>query len=167
MESPKPDPQPSGRVQLKVGWERLSDIAHEIQYLTRRQQSEVGETLGPYAPDYDTIFAYERAGSLLIWTARTIKSKTLVGYVVWITTRGLHSVETIFASANLVYLAPEWREGLTGYKLIKSAVAAIRPRVNVVTVSTNDLYEDGRMGVLLKRLKFRRTGSVWQAKGDK
>ena len=161
MESVKSAPQPLGPVRLKVGWERLSDIAHELRYLAGRQQAEVGGNYLPYAPDWDTYLAYERAGSVIAWTARTIESKTLVGYVIWLTTRGLHSVETIFASADLVYLAPEWREGMTGYKLIKSAVAAIRPKVNIVKIETNDLYEGGRMGVLLKRLGFERIGSVY------
>jgi hypothetical protein len=160
MESVKSSPQPSGRARLKVGWEKLSGIAHEMRYLAGRQQAEVGENYLPYAPDWDTYLAYERAGSCVAWTARTIESRVLVGYVIWITTRGLHSVETIFASADLVYLAPEWREGLTGYKLLKSAIAAIQPNVNIVKIETNDLYEDGRMGVLLKRLGFRRIGSV-------
>ena len=154
-------PQPSARARLELGWERLSDIAHELRYLGDRQHKEVGENYLPYSPDYDTYLAYERAGSCIVWTARTIESKVLVGYVIWLTSRGLHSVETIFASADLVYLAPEWREGMTGYKFIKSAVAAIRPKVDIVKVETNDLYEDGRMGLLLERLGFERIGSIY------
>ena len=65
------------------------------------------------------------------------------------------------ASADVVYLSPDYREGMTGYKLIKSGVAAIRPKCNIVKVETNDLYEGGRMGVLLKRLGFERIGSIY------
>ena len=158
---PPSDQERPESVKLKVGFERLSAIAHEMRYLAGRQQAEVGGNYLPYAPDWDTYLAYERAGSCNAWTARTIESKVLVGYVIWITTRGLHSVDTIFASADLVYLAPEWRDGMTGYKLLKSAVAAISPKVGIVKVETNDLYEGGRMGVLLKRLGFERIGSIY------
>ena len=162
----KSSPQPSGqgppeKVRLKVGWERLSDIAPEIRYLVSRQNAEVGEHYLPFAPDWDRYFAMERAGSFAIWTARTLEGKALVGYVVWILLRGLHSAETIFADADLVYLAPEWRDGLTGYKLLKSGIAAVKPMANIIRVETNDLYEGGRMSVLLKRLNFERIGSVY------
>lgn len=161
MELPKSDPPPSDRVRLKVGWERFSDILPEIRHLVARQHEEVGRDYLPFAPDWDRYFALERAGSLSIWTARTLESGVLVGYVVWIFLRGLHSVESIFADADLVYLAPDYRDGMTGYKLVKSAVAAVKPRSNIVRVETNDLYEGGRMGVLLKRLGFQRIGSVY------
>lgn len=160
-------PQRSAPVRLKVGWERFSQVSNELQYLSSRQQAEVGKNFEPYDPDWDTYFAYDRAGSCAVWTARTIEGRALVGYIIWLTTRGLHCVSTIFASADLVYLAPEWREGMTGYKLLKSGVAAITPKVDIVKVETNDLYENGRMGVLLKRLGFRRIGSVYQAHGQR
>ena len=158
-------PPQSARARLKVGWERLPGIVKEIRYLSARQQAEVGEGFEPYDPDWGKYFAFDAAGSLAIWTARTIEGNVLVGFVVWILTRGLHCSETVFANADLVYLSPDYREGLTGYKLIKSAVAAVRPHADLVRVETNDLYEQGRMGVLLKRLGFRRVGSVYQDHG--
>ena len=158
-------PTAQGALKLKVGWQRFAEVANELAFLSRRQQAEVGANYEPYAPDWDTYFAYDRAGSVAVWTARTIERGVLVGYIIWLTTRGLHCADTIFAAADLVYLAPEYREGLTGYKLLKSGVAAIRPFVDIIKVETNDLYEEGRMGVLLKRLGFRRIGSVWQGHG--
>ena len=165
MKSVRSSPPPSGHAQLRVGWERFSSVAHELKFLAARQQAEVGEDYQPFSPDWETYFNYDRAGSCAVWTARTISGSALVGYIRWLTTRGLHCVDTVFANADLVYLAPEWREGLTGYKLLKSGIAAIQSRVDLVRVETNDLYEEGRMAVLLKRLGFRRIGSVWQGKG--
>ena len=169
MESP-PLPQrsarePRERARLKVQWETLPAIMHEMRYLGARHQAEAGD-YEPFSPDWETYYAYARSGSAAAWTARTIDSNVLVGYIIWISTRGLHCVETIFATADLVYLAPEWREGMTGYKLLKSGIAAVKVRgADLIKVETNDLYEGGRMGVLLKRLGFRRIGSVWQANG--
>jgi hypothetical protein len=165
MESPKP-PRPSDpgprKVKLRVQWEKFSDVARELRYLSARQQAEVGENFEPYDPDWVSYFAFERAGDLAVWTARTVDSNILVGYIIWRTWRGLHCASTRFANADLVYLAPEWREGLTGYKLLKTGIAAVRPLVDIVRVETNDLYEQGRMGVLLKRLGLRRIGSVYE-----
>lgn len=164
MELVKLDPPPSGRGQLKlrVGWESPSAVIREMAYLTSRQQAEVGVDYQPYAPNWEVYLSHERAGSCRVWTARPIDGKVLVGYVVWFFYRGMHNAETLFANADLVYLSPEWREGLLGYKLLKSSVDAVRPAVNIIRVETNDLYEGGRMGLLLERLKFRRIGSVYQ-----
>ena len=162
-----PLPPPSGqeplRVRLKCRWEPFSKVADEARSLFTRQQAEIGEDYEPLDPDWDFYYAYERAGSCAVWTARTMEG-VLAGYVVWITSRGRHAVETIFAEADLLYLAPEWREGLTGYKFLKSAIAAIRKEgPDIIRVETNDLFEDGRVGVLLKRLGFRRVGTVWRS----
>jgi hypothetical protein len=156
-------PPRSGLGRLRCRWEPVSSVAREIEGLTRRQQAEVGEDYEPYDPDWEVYFAHERSGSCAVWTARTFTG-TLVGYIVWLTTRGLHCANTIFAEADLIYLAPEWRDGLTGYKFVKTGIAAVKKQgVDVVRIETNDLYEHGRMGVLLKRLGFRRIGSVWRS----
>jgi hypothetical protein len=162
---PTVDREQPERVKLRVGWERFSDVIHEAKFLIQRQQAEVGENFEPFSPDWDLYFSYERSGSIAVWTARDLDQGSLVGYIVWLTTRGLHCANTLFASADLVYLAPEWREGITGYKFLKSGIEAVRSMVDVVRVETNDLYENGRMGLLLERLGFRRIGSVYQGHG--
>ena len=170
MKLDKSSPPPLGRERrdrppLKVGWERFSAVARELSFLSARQQAEVGEDFEPYAPDWDTYFSYDRAGSCAVWTARTVPNGVLVGYIIWLTTRGLHCADTTFANADLVYLAPDYREGLTGYKLLRGGIAAIKPHVDLVRIETNLLYEQGRMGILLKRLGFRHIGEVWQGDG--
>jgi len=155
-------PQPSGRAQLECKWERFTDIASELAVLSARQQAEIGEGYEPYNPDWNRYFAFERAGSCAVWAARSL-SGTLVGYVIWLTVRGLHNVTTKFATADLIYLAPEWRGGLLGYKFLRSSIDAVKAlEPDLVRVETNDLYAAGRVGILLKRLGFRRIGSVWQ-----
>jgi len=158
----KPGPR-TVPVQLKVGWERFSDIIHEARHLISRHHAEMSSE--PFNPDWDLFYLYERAGSLGVWTARTIDSRRLVGYIVWIFTRGLHASSTIFATADAIYLAPEWREGVIGYKFLKTAINAVRPRADIVKVEVNQLYEQGRMGVLLERLGFKHVGTVYQTNG--
>lgn len=163
VKSEKFPPRPSGREPLKVGWEKFSDIVRELRYLSARQQAEMGDKFEPgYDPDWEAYFARERMGDLVVWTARTVPTNVLVGYIIWQTWRGLHNRATRFANADVVYLAPEYREGMTGYKFLKTGIAFIRPMVDIVRVETNDLYEQGRMGIPLKRLGFRRIGSVYE-----
>ena len=102
-------------------------------------------------------------GLCIAWTARPIGGKSLVGYVIWIVGPGLHCLDTIIAEAKLFYLAPEWRDGLTGYKFLKSAIEAIRleRNPNIIRMETNDLYEGGRVGALIRRLGGKQVGSVF------
>ena len=152
---------------LSCSWEQPSAIAHEMRWLTRRQQDEVGKDYEPYAPAWDTYFAFERAGSCRIWTARTM-SGVLVGYIVVLLVRGLHSVDHVFANLDLVYMPPEWREGLTGYRFMKACRDSLRkdPMINIIRGETNELYMNGRMRVLYKRLGFRKMGEVWSLNND-
>src|SRR5215469_9823884 len=150
------------RLNLICRWERPSAIAHEILVLAKAQQAEVGEDYEPFDPNWDEWLRYERSGSLAVWTARTFNG-VLVGYVLWLRTRGLNSASTVFAEARLIYLLPEWREGLTGYKMLKSAIEAVKTQgVDLIRVETNALYENDRLSLLLKRLRFTRVGSVWR-----
>jgi hypothetical protein len=109
----------------------------------------------------------ERAGSCGVWTARPIPEGTLAGYIIWLTFRGLHNIDTIFASADLIYMSPEWRDGLRGYKFLKSGVEAVKLRnPNIIHVETNFLYKQGGLGLLLKRLGFRKIGEVYERRNE-
>lgn len=157
---------PSGRELLECRWERFQAVANELLTLSQLQQAEVGEGYQPYNPDWNRYFAMDRAGSCGVWTARA-SSGTLVGYVIWLTFRGLHCVDTIFASADLVYLSPEWRDGLRGFRFIKSAIDAVAKREpGIIHIETNFLYKQGRMGLLLTRLGFRKIGEVYERRHD-
>ena len=151
------------RPKLACRWEQPSAIAHEILVLARAQQAEIGEGYEPFDPNWEAWLSYERAGSLAVWTARTMGG-VLVGYVLWMKTRGLNCASTVFAEARVIYLLPEWRDGMTGYKLLRSAIEAVRTQgVDLIRVETNAFYENDRIGILLKRLRLTRVGSVWRS----
>ena len=159
--------QPSGRAQLECRWERFQDVANELLILSRLQQAEVGENYQPYNPDWSRYFAMDRAGSCGVWTARPLNHGALVGYIIWLTFRGLHCLDTIFASADLIYMSPEWRDGLRGYKFLKSGIAAVAAQnPDIIHVETNLLYKQGGMGLLLQRLGFRKIGEVYERRND-
>ena len=64
-----PLPQPSVPVALKCEWERPTVCGQEVLALSRRWAAELGET--PFDPNWDYIFAMERANSAMVWTAPT------------------------------------------------------------------------------------------------
>ena len=127
---------------------------------------EIGEQ--PFDPDWDRLFAMERASQCAVWTARTTKlydpleRGPLVGYMVCTFTRGLF-INRQFARIQAGYLAPEWRPGL---RYIKSTLDAIdRLGQFAIEWETNDHFEpdaDGRsrLALLLQRLGFEQVGTV-------
>ena len=134
----------------------MPPISPELIALARRNQAEtpLGE---PLDPDLDRYYALDRAGVCAAWTAR--HKGALVGYVIWIWSRGLHSQVTSFADADPIYLAPEWRDGLTGLLFIREAIAAVRALVSPTYIR---IEEPGHLGVLMRRMKARRIGTVWR-----
>ena len=163
LSSPRPSDLARPEVRLRCQFERFAAIARELAVLSSRQHAEVGEGYEPYAPDWEQYFSLDRAGACAVWTARTIDMGGLAGYVIWVTTRGLHCVETIIAEAKLFYLAPEHREGMTGYKMLKSSIEAIKAaaKPDIIRVETNALYESGRVGGLLSRLGMQKIGEIY------
>jgi len=151
------------RVRLSCQFERPTAIAREIAALSKRHHAEGGTKYEPYSPDWERYHQLDRMGLLAAWTARPIGGHALAGYVIWIVSPGIHCTETLIADAKLFYLAPEWRDGLTGYKFLKSAIEAIRAAANpgIIRMETNDLYEGGRVGALIRRLGGKQVGSVF------
>src|SRR5208283_3601360 len=112
---------------------------------------------------WERYFAFDRAGALHVWTART-GSGVLSGYVVWLLLRGLHNKSTRFATADLFYLTPEWREGSRGYRFLRGAEAAVRKRFNpdLVRFETNCTYQEGRVRAIFERMGYPKIGEVFQ-----
>lgn len=151
----KPLPR-SVPVALKCGWEAPSAAAKEVELLSRRWAIELGQP--PFEPDWERIFALERANSAKLWTARTIESGVLVGFMFCTFNRGIFTSKN-FARIEVGYLAPEWR-GL-GFRFVKSIMREFKTPVEW---ETNDLFkpdEHGRSRVarVLERLGFEQIGT--------
>lgn len=166
--SPPSNSPQSARARLRCRWEPFSEVVSELWPLLKRQDAEVGGAYNPapLEPDWDRYFEYERAGILKIWTAR--HDDVLAGYVVCLVVHGLHHRSTLHCYADLFWLAPEWRDGLLGLRLLRSVLQALKMlRVQAVRWETNDTFEpgpDGRSRVvrLLARLGFKSIGTVMQ-----
>lgn len=158
---PSPAPQ-SVRERLKCQWEKPSDAAREITSLSLRWAKELG--CAPFEVDWERIFALERRAGALVWSARS-PSGVMVGYLAVTFTRGMF-INKFFARIEAGYLAPEWREGLMGFRYIKSIVPAIDAIGNFdIEWETNDGFEPdakgrARLAKLLERIGFVQVGTV-------
>ena len=156
--------QPLDQDRLSCAWERPSAIAHEVTPLTNRWAAELG--VARFEPDWDRVFALERAGTLAVWSARTL-DRVLVGYAVCNWTRGLWLNQS-FCRIDPFYLTPEWR-GPIGVRYVKSLIVAIGRLTPGCTVEweTNDDFQPdehgrSRLAKLLERLNFRQVGTTFQ-----
>ena len=168
--SPPSSRRPSGRARPEIvcKWEKFSLIVREIGALVQRQFAEVGverEAI-PLDPDWSRYFEYERAGILHIWGARA--NGVLVGYVVCFVCPGMHHMSTLHAYADLFWLAPEWRDGSTGWRFLKSVEKPLKALgVKVLRFNTNDTHRPDAQGrsmvsALLVRNGFSRVETVHQ-----
>ncbi len=167
--APPSSPPPSAPAppETVCGWEPFSLIVRELWPLLKRHYGELGAyEEAPLDPDWDRYYEYERAGILRIWAMRA--EGVLIGYVVCQVIHGLHSRSTRYCYADLFWVAPEWRDGLSGMRMFRGVLKALRGLgVSNVRWETNDTFEpgpDGRSRVvsLLERLGFRKVGTVLQ-----
>jgi GNAT superfamily N-acetyltransferase len=151
-----------------VQWEPLTRIVKELLPLIMAQNAESTTPGQDFAPDWDRYFEYERAGILKIWTARDAANGLLVGYVVTLVAHGLHASTQRFAHVTILWLAPEWRNGLLGLRFLRSFLRACKKLgVQLVRIETNDAFEpDGqrrsRVGKILARLGLSPISTVYQ-----
>ena len=86
-------------------------------------------------PDWEKYAQMDQSGLLRIFTAR--KNHELVGYCVLVVSQSLHYKDHIFANNDVVFVLPEYREGMTGYKLIKYAEDYCRENnVSLLNINT-------------------------------
>jgi len=101
-------------------------------------------------PDWDTYRSLEEQGKLKIFTAR--EDGNLVGYFVVIVAVNIHYKDHLFASNDIIYLAPDYRRGFTGIRLIKFAEKCLKEDgVSVLTINTK-VHKP--FDLVLERLNF-------------
>lgn len=166
--SPPSNRPSSGHARLRCKWESLGRIHRELAPLILAQNDEAPIPGQDCDPDWERYFEYERVGILRIWTARDAATGLLVGYVVAMVTHGLHASSTRFAHVTILWLAPEWRNGLLGLRFLRSFVDATAALgVRIVRIETNDAFEpdahgQSMVGKVLRRLGFARISTVYQ-----
>lgn len=122
---------------MKYQEESYFDVKDDIKPLLEKHwdESALHKDKIKIDPDWN---AYEIAythGILKIYTARD--DGLLVGYLIVSVVPNMHSKSHILASCDLIFVLPEARKGITGYKLIKYAETKLKKLgVSVFNINT-------------------------------
>lgn len=103
-------------------WDKFFNSGQGLFALHREEVTQ-DKDLMVLAPDVDYYTRAEKAGRLLIVTAR--HAGVLVGYVLWHLHPHPHYKNVLTAQDDVHYLHPAYRRGMTGYLLLKKAIAIL------------------------------------------
>lgn len=144
---------------MKYQQEFLASVYLEIQDLLKSHWQEIAlnKDFIHLNPDWDQYEEAEKAGQLQIFTAR--EGKRLVGYFVTTTAKSLHYKDHVFATNDVIYLHPDYRKGLAGWHLLKTAEKYLRQDgVSLLFVNTK-IHKP--FDVLLTRLGYNHIENVF------
>jgi hypothetical protein len=150
--------------EVVFAWERFHAIAREIAAPFAQHAAEVNvETAHiPIEPDWNRLLQLDLAGILHVLTARF--EGRLVGYVVDFVLPSLQHASTLSAIVEGVWLDPVYRQGWTGYNLLKENDAGLRrlgARFARFEVTSHFAADRGTLGLLLKRLGYKLVGHTY------
>jgi hypothetical protein len=143
---------PPPRVLFQIEESPVEMIRREGLDLLKQHWAEVvqfpeTQILDPDWVVYDTL---EKTGKLWVLSAR--HGGRLVGYIVMMLSRHLHYRTIITATDDIHFLHPDYRRGLTGYRMIALTAQAMSARgVKMCTFRTKALNNHGK---LFERLGF-------------
>jgi len=103
-------------------------------------------------PDWDVYRAMGKQNRLITFTVR--EDSTLIGYSIFILANHHHYKATSLAENDILYLKPEFRKGLTGYRFIKYCVEKLKKEFDVIILSMKAEYS---FEPIVKRLGFKLT----------
>lgn len=117
--------------------ESYTNIKDDIKPLIKKhwEQIAVNKDKIKLNPDWDEYQRLYFAGILKIYTARD--DGELVGYFLVAVAPHLHYKDHLFANNDIIYVKPDKRAGMTGFKLIKFAeMKLIEMGVSVININT-------------------------------
>jgi len=103
-------------------------FANEATLLFKEHYEEIAERTDVIEldPDLEKYQKLYDAGILEIHTARN--DGQLIGYSLWVVTTHLHYKKSVTASSDILYIHPDFRKGMFGYKFIKWTTEEIKSR---------------------------------------
>ena len=104
---------------ISIQKESYDSVRAEIEPLIEKHWELVALNKGEIKldPNWNEYQRLDKAGILQVFTAR--EGGRLVGYYVLTVSKSIHYQEHFFAVNDVLFVLPESRAGLTGYKLIK------------------------------------------------
>ena len=139
--------------------EFLASVYIEIQQLLdlHWQDIALNQDKIKLNPDWDRYEEAEKRDELKIFTAR--QDEKLVGYFVCLVQVSLHYKDHKFAHNDVLYLHPDYRKGLAGWRLMKFAQNCLsEDDVSLLMVNTK-IHKP--FDVLLKRLGYNHVENVY------
>jgi hypothetical protein len=103
-------------------------FAQQAIELFKKHYEEIGERQDVIKLDPD-IVRYKQMyknGSMEIHTVRD--NDKLIGYSIWFISNHIHYQKSVTASSDVVYIVPDYRKGILGYKFIKWTTEKIKER---------------------------------------
>jgi GNAT superfamily N-acetyltransferase len=142
--------------------ERFEDVIDEAMPLLRRHWEEIAlnKDTVPLDPDIERYKQISSIGMLHITTARD--GGDLIGYAAYFIMPNLHYRSVIVGETDIFWLAPEYRKGMVGARLLKTAEThLINKGVNTV-VSKVKISHD--VGALFERLGYTAIERIYMKK---
>lgn len=135
--------------------ETIDQVLDDMAWLWQVHWEEIAldRAKVPLNPDVDTFRVLEEAGLLLIVTARD--GEKMVGYHVTIVRPHLHYKQSLTAYADMYFIHPDYRQGMTGVRLFKYLERVLRERGVDRIYQGTKLHKD--MGRLFERLGYKET----------
>lgn len=130
--------------------ESFRTLAKEAQELFKNHSAESSERTDviPLDINYRAYFKLEDLGKLETHTVRD--DGKLIGYSAWMFMNPLHYKNSLTASSTILYIIPEYRKGLLGYKFIKWSIDQIKKHnVQRILIGIKPHHDFGK---LLERL---------------
>jgi GNAT superfamily N-acetyltransferase len=114
--------------ELVIREERFSDVVDEIEPLLTQHWEEIAlnRDFIPLSPDYAKYSQLEADGALLIVTARA--EKEVVGYAAFFVMRSIHYSTVLWATNDVIWMAPAYRTLGGGNALLDKAEHLLRGR---------------------------------------
>ena len=144
---------------MKYQQEFLAAVYIEIQNLIELHWQDIAlnqDTI-KLNPDWERYEEAEASGQLKIFTVR--EGKMLVGYFVCLVTKSLHYKDHLFAHNDVLFLHPNHRKGLVGWRLIKFAEQCLKDDgVSLLLINTKTHKP---FDVLLQRLSYNHVENIY------
>lgn len=140
---------------VRFSIETIDQVLDDMAWLwdIHWQEIALDKAKVPLNPDVDTFRVLEQAGLLLIVTARD--GEKMVGYHVTIVRPHLHYKHSLTAYADMYFIHPDYRQGMTGVKLFKYLEGVLRERGVDRIYQGTKIHKD--MGRLFERLGYKET----------
>ena len=114
---------------LTFQWEPVRQVltAPNFRKLNFEHWLEAGRLKGAihFDPDFQRMIELSDLGIFRVWTART-PSGALAGYAAFVVSPSLHHKSSLWAFEDSYVLHRRYRKGLNGYRMIATAVDALR-----------------------------------------